>query len=92
MRTGRGRPRRATGGPGSQPEVRWARLALVCFGLALVLRAGGTRLALVGDDINDAPAMATAHLGVAMGRHGSDLAIETADPRWSGSPARPAGS
>ena len=43
------------------------------------LQADGHKVLLVGDGINDAPAMATADLGVAMGRHGSDLALETSD-------------
>jgi heavy metal translocating P-type ATPase len=57
--------------PGLLPEAK--------VGVVRSLEAHGARVLFVGDGVNDAPAMAAAHVAVAMGRSGSDLALETSD-------------
>ncbi len=56
---------------GLLPEEKVQRIA--------ELQEGKKKICMIGDGVNDAPALKTAEVGVAMGTMGSDIAIEAAD-------------
>ena len=60
-------------------EVRAQLLPEEKVGNIETLRESGRKVCMIGDGVNDAPALKTADVGVAMGSMGSDIAVEAAD-------------
>ena len=72
-------PARAVAAGVGVDDLRFELLPEEKVGAVLALGENGAQVAMLGDGINDAPAMAAASMGIAMGAMGSDAAIETAD-------------
>jgi Zn2+/Cd2+-exporting ATPase len=70
---------RATGAEVGVDDVRSAQLPQDKVSAVEELRHAHGAIAMVGDGVNDAPALAAADVGIVMGAMGSDAALETAD-------------
>jgi Cd2+/Zn2+-exporting ATPase len=70
---------RATGSQVGVDEVRSEQLPQDKVAAIESLRDAHGTVAMVGDGVNDAPALAAADVGIVMGAMGSDAALETAD-------------
>ena len=70
---------RATGSQLGMDEVRSGQLPADKVSAVEQLRYAHGAIAMVGDGVNDAPALAAADVGIVMGAMGSDAALETAD-------------
>ncbi|HEX4913148.1 MAG TPA: heavy metal translocating P-type ATPase [Vicinamibacterales bacterium] len=70
---------RATGSQVGVDDVRSAQLPEDKVTAVEELRHAHGAIAMVGDGVNDAPALAAADVGIVMGAMGSDAALETAD-------------
>ena len=70
---------RATGSQVGVDEIRSGQLPADKVAAVEELRQAHGAVAMVGDGVNDAPALAAADVGIVMGAMGSDAAIETAD-------------
>lgn len=66
-------------------ELRPEEKARAVFALQ---ESGRGPVAMIGDGINDAPALASADIGIAMGATGSDAAVESADVAFTGDDLR----
>jgi Zn2+/Cd2+-exporting ATPase len=70
---------RATGSQVGIDDIRSAQLPQDKVSAVEELRHAHGAIAMVGDGVNDAPALAAADVGIVMGAMGSDAALETAD-------------
>ena len=70
---------RAVGSAAGVDEVRADLLPEDKVECVRALRDSYGVIAMIGDGVNDAPALATADVGIAMGAAGTDVALETAD-------------
>jgi cation transport ATPase len=73
------RARRRLGGQLGLDDVRWGLLPEDKLAAMEALLAQHEHVAMVGDGINDTPALARASVGIALGGAASGAALETAD-------------